>query len=105
MYGRSVWLAANVWEMHGDAGRMQFQSFDVYREPGRHPLWHCSFDVERGERRIDDSRTGERIHSKAELTSVHRDLLTFPAPAFGEYEDVMTRLRSLLRAAGYGEMT
>jgi hypothetical protein len=67
-------------------------------------IWHYRPDREEEIVRLHDARTGEQVFSKTPLSPVELELLTFPRPPFGEYADLVARIRSLLRYAGYGEL-
>jgi hypothetical protein len=103
VHGRSNWLLADASDLRVGAGRVQFYYIDVRAQGPQDSSWHCWFDVETGEKRIHDSRTGEKIYTRPKLTPSERDLLVFATPAFGEYDELTTRLRSLLQTSGYGK--
>jgi hypothetical protein len=69
------------------------------------PKWHYHANLKEGARSIHDSRAGEMIYSNTPLTSAERDLIRCPMPSFGEYAELVARIRSLLLHAGYGELT
>ena len=102
--GTSHRLTAEASEFRLGQGRMQFSYINVHEQDGRQSSWQCFFDPREGEKDIHDSRTGEEVYTKPALTPIERELLTFPTPAFGEYAELVTRLRTLLQAAGYGEI-
>jgi hypothetical protein len=56
------------------------------------------------ERTTHDWRSGEKIFSIIPLTPAERDLIRCPMPSFGEYTELVARIRSLLEYAGYGEL-
>ena len=97
-----VWVSA--WPMREDDGTLHFTSIEV-RDTVHGSLWHYRPDVEEGIKRLHDRRTGEEIFSNTPLDAVERDLLTFPRPPFGEYSDLIERIRALLRHCGYGDLT
>ena len=53
---------------------------------------------------VEDTPPSE-VHGCFAVTAAHRDLVTFPLLAFGEYADIAERLQGALRMTGYGEMT
>jgi hypothetical protein len=69
------------------------------------PKWQFYAILRDGHRSVYDSRSGEHIYAKTPLTAAERDLIRCPMPGFGEYTDLVERIRSLLRYAGYGELT
>ena len=96
-----VWVSA--WPMREDDGTLHFTSIEV-RDRVHGSLWHYRPDVEEGIKRLHDQRTGEEVFSNTPLDPVELDLLTFPRPPFGEYSDLIERIRSLLRHCGYGDL-
>jgi hypothetical protein len=104
LHGTSHRLTVLASEFRVRAGLMQFWSMDVHQQDVPHSSWYCWFDAKDSEKRIHDWRTGEKIYTTPALTPIERDLLTFPTPAFGEYAELVTRLRTLLQVVGYGEI-
>jgi hypothetical protein len=102
LHGSSHVAAVSASPDRQDAGAVHLYSIDVYARDTRRAIWHCSIDLEAGERRIHDSRTGQTTYVKAALAAAERDLVTCPMPTFGEHAALETRLRSLLESAGYG---
>ena len=67
--------------------------------------WNYSAKTERGAKSIRDSRErGNSIDTESELTETERAIISFPIPAFGEFEELSARTLALLRSAGYGEL-
>jgi hypothetical protein len=98
-----VWVS--VWEIREDDIMVYLSSIEV-RDPATYgSVWHYRVDLEEGVKRLHDRRTGEDVFSKTPLSPTELDLLTFPRPPFGEYTDLVARIRSLLQYAGYGELT
>jgi hypothetical protein len=54
---------------------------------------------------VYDSRPADRIRTETELTGEERNLISFPVPQFGEFAELLERVRMLLRISGYGEFT
>jgi hypothetical protein len=90
---------------HDKDGSIDFFSIDVFRWPNRSNVWLCYLNEDEGERAVYDSRTDKRGRTVAPLTDAERSLLNCPLPGVGEYVEISERLRSLLRLAGYGELT
>ena len=82
---------------------MELTRIEVWAADASLQLWQCHFDVRAREKSIHDWRSGSMVHSDAPLSHAEGDLCLFPKPAFGEYAVFVERVRSLLRAAGYGE--
>lgn len=76
--------------------------FTSFRVEGPNGSWKCDLDFRDGERSIHDNRGGKLVHMSTPLTSMDIDLATCPMPAFGEFEDLVRRLRALLQSTGYG---
>src|SRR5262249_45415330 len=66
-------------------------------------LWTCQVDRD-GEKRIWDHRRRETEFTKTMLTPAELRGFEWPMPAFGEYDDLLHRLRSLLRSERFGEV-
>ena len=86
-----------------DPGLMQIFSVSVRQKSNE--VWKGYFVLHEGRRSIHDWRSGEKVYTSVPLTEAERDLCTFPAPGFGEYEVFIERIRALLRVAGYGELS
>ena len=85
-----------------DPGLMQIFSISVCRKFKE--IWLGYFNLHQDERDIHDWRSGQKVYTSVPLTKAERDLCTFLAPGFGEYEVLIERIRALLRVAGYGEL-
>jgi hypothetical protein len=66
-------------------------------------LWTCQVDRD-GEKRIWDYRRAPTEFVKTVLASTDLRRFEWPMPPFGEYDDLLHRLRSLLRTEGFGEV-
>jgi hypothetical protein len=105
LHGPSYVVWASVRSRRDDESLACLGAIDV-RDPSRHEsIWHYSADREEQIVRLHDARAGEVVFSKTPLSPVELDLLTLPYPPFGEYVDLVARIRSLLQHAGYGELT
>jgi hypothetical protein len=105
LYGSSYSAQLLAWQDETNERFIEIWSIDIFERPTRKSDWHYFASLKEDERTIHDSRTGEMIYSKTPLTSAERDLIQCPMPAFGEYTELAARVRSLLRTAGYGELT
>jgi hypothetical protein len=68
-------------------------------------VWLGYFTLREGTRMVYDSRPADRIRTETELTGEERNLISFPVPQFGEFAELLERVRMLLRISGYGEFT
>ena len=78
---------------------------NVHQRDTGDDLWRCYIDFNENSKTIRDWRTGEMIYTESLLTAAERELAICPIPDFGEYAAMTDRLRALLRALGYGDLT
>jgi len=108
-----------IFELHGPdhaAQALLFQDHEiegffclrfatVYKRRTRNSIWQGNADPDDSEMSVHDSRErGNMIYTKRELTEAERAIISFPIPAFSEFEELSTRMLALLRSAGYGEL-
>jgi hypothetical protein len=84
----------------GDYGFRLF-SLSIDEWPTRRSIWLCYANVTEGKVSIYDD---EKPRTSRPLTDADREVITCPLPAFGEYEELLTRARSWSRKAGFGEI-
>jgi hypothetical protein len=70
-----------------------------------HNLWQCFMAHKEGVQRVHDHRSGEMTFAQSELPPAARKLAVCPMPAFGEYAELVARVRALPEALGYGDIT
>ena len=80
-------------------------SWTIWRTIKEARSWNVNVGIEDGLWTIRDDRGAESTVFNTALTDTDRDLVTCPVPRFGEFEDLVPRLRAWLRHAGYGEIT
>ncbi len=103
LYGPSHDVSVKLdtdWEQ---TGFLRLWLVEVHDPATHRDVWLC-YPSSDGEREVYDWRTGEQIRRRIPLTDADRELASCPIPAFGEYEEVVQRVRNLLRVAGYGEI-
>jgi hypothetical protein len=86
-----------AWQDKEDASLINLWSMSA-------PEWQYYASLKDSERIIHDYRSGETDYSNIPLAAAERDLVRCPMPPFGEYAELVARIRSLLRYAGYGEL-
>jgi hypothetical protein len=90
---------------HRHPGVLELWSIEVFERHGRGSIWLCHVNIGEDEKGLHDSRSGQKVNTRATLTSTERDLALCPIPAFGEYSALAERVRALLQCLGYGEVT
>ena len=93
-YNSSRFVQVSAYQNEDDAGLIDLWSISA-------PKWQFYAILRDGHRSIYDSRSGEDIYAKTPLTDVERDLVRCPMPAFGEYIELVARIRSVMEHAGY----
>jgi hypothetical protein len=66
--------------------------------------WQCFMDHKEGLQRVHDHRSGEMTFVRSALPPAARELAICPVPAFGEYAELIARVRALPEALGYGDI-
>jgi hypothetical protein len=102
--GRTHVAHTYIWHPDRAAGTCQITSFGV-RNRATSGDWKCDLDLKQRTKTIWDDRSGKRVFSRSALTDAERGAVACPIPGFGEYTGVVERLRDVLRATGFGEMS
>jgi hypothetical protein len=78
-------------------------NFNVGDHVAQNQLWMCYAKPRENNKTRYDWRSGEQDYSSTPLTAAERELVTgCPVPGFGEYTELLKRIRSFLEIAGYG---
>jgi hypothetical protein len=107
MHGASHTVQLTTWHDWDDADKSTIElSWINIRERFTYKsVWSYRAHLLENARTLDDYRTEEPSYSNAPITAAEHDLIKYSAPAFGEYKDLVERIRSLLLVTGYGELT
>jgi hypothetical protein len=88
-----------------DDGRfLHLHSINVGKQTTRSSVWYCSLTPENLQKTTSDHRREKETRAQVELTSDERGWIVAPIPGFSEFDDLLWRVRSLLRSGGYGDI-
>jgi hypothetical protein len=105
LHGESRLVHASTSFDRDGTGDVKINSIAVHERLTHKSFWSCSFDREEDVKRIWDSRSGQRVFTKSQVTVEERELVACQIPPFGEYALVADRLRALLQLLNYGGMS
>jgi hypothetical protein len=103
LHGKSWLLSIRSLTDWDGAGVVALHAVEAF-EGAKGSVWLCYIDLKENEKRIHDSRSGEKVYTTSPLEPAERELAMWPIPAFGEYAELVTRLRKLVQALGDGQL-
>ena len=101
LHGLSYVVWSSVRSPLDDESMVSVRSIEVHESLTGKSVWHYQPDLGEGLSRLWPK--GQAVASQRPLSPTELDLLTFPPPPFGEYADLVARIRSLLRCSGFEE--
>lgn len=90
-------------DLEGEPGFLRLCHVDVFEKVSSRAVWSFYPPLE-DERLVYDFRSGDGKGLRSPLTEADVDLDRCAIPAFGEYEETIQKVRTMMRVAGYGEL-
>ena len=100
-YGSDLMADAHC---HAREGMLELGSVGVDERATRTHVWGCSLDSDKGFLSIWNYRGGERYQRRS-VTVAEIAQFRCPPPAFGEFDAIVRTMLTILRTAGYGDLT
>src|SRR5262249_18466118 len=91
LHGPDHAAKAHLFQYDQIEGFVRLDLTTVYKRRTRNTVWRSGSDLEDGLVRIHDNRVrGDTIYTKRPLSEAEHAIISFPIPAFGEFEELST---------------
>jgi hypothetical protein len=105
IYGRDCRVRADTSFLWLPEGSVALFTFTVFDQRSGDQMWHCFADVHKRHASVWDRRGASGGRVCRALSDADVGLLTFAMPPFGQFDNLVMRIRTWLRSTEFGEIT